>query len=213
MMADFYEILKKAILKGDHEKVVQTVKEALDSGIPAGDILDKGLIPGVQALGELFKDGQVYLPEILIATRAMNRGVDELKPHLSGSSSSKKGTIVLGTVEGDLHDIGKNLVGLMLGSIGFDVIDVGVDVSAGSFISAAREHNANIIALSGLLTTTIPYFSTVIEALKEAGLKGKIKVMIGGAPVSRQYADEIGAEGFAEDCATAVDEAVRLKAL
>jgi len=212
-MAEYFEILSKAVLAGDHKQVVKTVKEALDSGVSATDILDKGLVPGVQALGELFKDGQVYLPEILISTRAMNHGVEELKPHLAGTDIHKKGTVVLGTVEGDLHDIGKNLVGLMLRSNGFEVIDVGVDVSAEAFVSNAREQNANIVAMSGLLTTTIPYFSTVIRAIEEAGMKDKVKVMVGGAPVTRKLADEIGAEGFADDCASAVDEAVRLMEL
>ncbi len=197
----------------DDKKVVQLVKEALAESLPAMDILEKGLVPGVQALGQLFKDGQVYLPEILISTRAMNRGLEELQPHLAGANIHQRGTVVLGTVEGDLHDIGKNLVGLMLGSNGFNIVDAGVDVSADSFASAAKESNADIVAMSGLLTTTITYFPTVIEALEKAGLKNKVKVMIGGAPVSQAYADEIGAEGFAEDCASAVDEASRLMAL
>jgi len=212
-VTDFSKVLPQAVQDGDDKKVVQMVKEALAEGLPAIDILDKGLVPGVQALGQLFKDGQVYLPEILISTRAMNRGLEVLKPHLAGVDIHKKGTVVLGTVEGDLHDIGKNLVGMMLGSNGFNIVDAGVDVSADSFVSAAKESKADIIAMSGLLTTTITYFSTVIEALKEAGLKDKTKVMIGGAPVNRAYADEIGAEGFAEDCASAVDEAARLMAL
>ena len=207
---DFFDVLTKAVLDGDDKQVMQTVKEALNSGLPATDILDKGLVPGVRQLGDLFKDGEVYLPEILISTRAMNRGVEELKPRLAGENISDKGTIVLGTVEGDLHDIGKNLVGLMLGSNGFDVIDLGTDISAEFFISAVQEHEADMIALSGLLTTTITYFPNVIEALDKAGLKNKVKVMIGGVPVTREYADEVGAEGFAEDCASAVDEAVRL---
>ena len=212
-MTEYFGILSKAVLDGDQDQVVSTVKEAMDSGISAIDILDKGLVPGVQALGALFKDGQVYLPEILISTRAMNRGVDLLKPHLSGADMSRKGTVVVGTVEGDLHDIGKNLVAMMLSSNGFEVVDAGVDVNAETFVSKARESNADIIAMSGLLTTTITYFPVVVEALEEAGMKDKVKVMIGGAPVTREFADEIGAEGFAEDCASAVDEADRLMAM
>lgn len=207
------DTISRAVKDGDDKQVVVLVKEALASDMPAIDILEKGLVPGVQALGELFKDGQVYLPEILISTRAMNRGLAELQPNLAGVDIHKKGTVVLGTVEGDLHDIGKNLVGLMLGSNGFNVVDAGVDVSADSFVSAAREHNADIVAMSGLLTTTITYMPTVIDELEKAGLKNKVKVMVGGAPVTRQFADEIGAEGFAEDCASAVDEATRLMAL
>jgi 5-methyltetrahydrofolate--homocysteine methyltransferase len=143
----------------------------------------------------------------------MNRGLEELQPYLIGVDIHQKGTVVLGTVEGDLHDIGKTLVGMMLGSNGFNVIDVGVDVSADSFASAVKESNADIIAMSGLLTTTITYFPAVIEVLEKAGLKNKVKVMIGGAPVTRELADSIGAEGFAEDCTSAVDEATRLMAL
>ncbi len=212
-MTDFSSVLSQAVRQGDDKKVVQMVKAALVEGRPALDILEKGLVPGVQALGQLFKDGQVYLPEILISTRAMNRGLEELQPHLAGADIHQKGTVVLGTVEGDLHDIGKNLVGMMLGSNGFNVVDAGVDVSADSFASAAKESNADIVGMSGLLTTTMTYFPTVIEALEKAGLKNKVKVMIGGAPVNRAYADEIGAEGFAEDCASAVDEAARLRTL
>ncbi len=209
-MTDFSDVLSQAVQDGDDKKVVQLVKEALAEGLPAVEILEKSLVPGVQALGQLFKDGQVYLPEILISTRAMNKGLEELQPHLAGADIHKKGIVVLGTVEGDLHDIGKNLVGMMLGSNGFNVVDAGVDVSADSFASAAKESNADIVAVSGLLTTTITYFPTVIEALEKAGLKNKVKVMIGGAPVTRGLADSIGAEGFAEDCASAVDEAARL---
>ncbi len=209
-MTDFSNVLSQAVQDGDDKKVLQLVKEALVEGLPAMDILEKGLVPGVQALGQLFKDGQVYLPEILISTRAMNKGLEELQPHLTGADIHQKGTVVLGAVEGDLHDIGKNLVGIMLESNGFNVVDAGVDVSANSFVSLAKESNADIVAMSGLLTTTITYFPTVIEALEKAGLKNKVKVMIGGAPVSRAYADEIGAGGFAEDCASAVDEAARL---
>jgi len=212
-VTDFSNVISQAVQDGDDKKVVQLVKEALAERLPAIDILEKGLVPGVRALGKLFKDGQVYLPEILISTRAMNRGLDVLKPHLSGADIHKKGTVVLGTVEGDLHDIGKNLVRMMLDSNGFNVVDAGVDVSADSFVNAVKESKADIIAMSGLLTTTITYFPVVIKALEKAGLKSKVKVMIGGAPVTRAFADEIGAEGFAEDCASAVDEAARLMAL
>ena len=212
-MTNFSSVLSQAVQGGDDKKVVQLVKEALAEGVPAMDILEKGLVPGVQALGQLFKDGQAYIPEILISSRAMNKGLEELQPYLAGVDIHKKGTIVLGTVEGDLHDIGKTLVGMMLGSNGFNIVDLGVDVSADSFVSAAKESNADIVGMSGLLTTTITYFPTVIEALGKAGLKNKVKVMIGGAPVTREFADEIGAEGFAEDCALVVDEAARLMAL
>ena len=211
-MADSLLALAEAVQEGDDKKTVQLVREALDGGTPAVDILENGLVPGVRALGQLFKDGQVYLPEILISTRAMNRGLDVLQPHLAGADIHKKGSVVVGTVEGDLHDIGKNLVAMMLSSNGFNVIDAGVDVTPEAFVAAARENDADIVALSGLLTTTMVNFPRVIEALNAAGLK-KVRVMIGGAPVPRGYADEIGAEGFAEDCASGVDEALRLMAM
>jgi len=212
-MTDFFSGLSQVVLDGDDKKTVQLVKEGLVEGITAMDILEKGLVTGVRALGQLFKDGQVYLPEILISTRAMNKGLEELQPDFAGADIHEIGTEVLGTVEGDLHDIGKNLVGMMLGSNGFNVVDIGVDVSADSFVSAAKESNADIVAMSGLLTTTITYMPRVIEALEKVGLKNKVKVMIGGAPVTCEFADSIGAEGFAEDCASAVDEAARLMAL
>jgi 5-methyltetrahydrofolate--homocysteine methyltransferase len=202
-----------AVQDGDDEKTVELVKEALEKKIPAVDILNNGLVPGLQALSKLFKDGQAYLPEILISARAMNRGVEVIQPYLSAKDVSKKGIVVLGTVEGDVHNIGKDLVGMMLSSNGFDVIDIGVDAPAETFINAVRENKADIVAMSGLLTTTIIYFPVVIKALKDANLKSKVKVMIGGAPVSRSYADEIGAEGFAQDCVSAVDEAARLMKL
>ncbi len=212
-MSDFFSILTNGVRDGDHKLVVKTVKEALSKGISAIDILDKGLVPGMRALGDLARDGTIYLPEILICIRAMNMGVEELKPLLAGTNISKRGTIVIGTASGDIHDIGKNLVKLMLSSNGFEVVDLGVDVSADTFVSAAQEHKAHIVAVSALLTTTITSFPAIVGGLQKAGLKNKVRVMVGGAPVTRTYADQIGAEGFAEDCVSAVDEAARLMAL
>jgi len=207
------DAISRAVESGDDKEATALVKEALAEGMSALDILDKGLVPGIQALGKLFKDGQAYLPEVLISCRAMNAGVRELKPYLGETDVHSKGTIVLGTVEGDLHDIGKNLTKLMLESNGFSVEDLGVDVSAASFVKAACERNADIVGMSALLTITMVYMPEVIKALGEAGLREKVKVLIGGAPITREFADEIGAEGFAEDCASAVDEAARLMGL
>lgn len=209
-MQDQVRALSQAVEGGDDQEAVRLVKELLDSGVPATEILEKGLVPGIQALGKLFKDGQVYLPEILISVRAMDRGVQTLKPHLGDVEIHNKGKVVLGTVEGDLHDIGKNLVRLMLESGGFSVEDIGVDVSADSFVAAVREHQPVIVAMSSLLTLTMTYMPEVVKALETAGLRNKVKVMIGGAPITREFADEIGAEGYADDCVAAVDEAVRL---
>ncbi|HEX77814.1 MAG TPA: cobalamin-binding protein [Dehalococcoidia bacterium] len=209
-MSDYLDTIARAVQSGDEKLVTQTVAEALDAGLAPEEILNKGLIPGIQALGQLFKDGEAYLPEILISTRAMRSGVGKLSPLLAGKAVAKRGTVVVGTIEGDMHDIGKNLVKLMLESNGFEVHDLGVDVPADSFVRAARELNADIVAISALLTTTMVSIPDVVKALEQAGLRNRVKVMIGGAPITRQFADEVGVEGYADDCASAVDEADRL---
>lgn len=210
---DVSTALQTAVLEGDQHETGRLVRVALAAGSPPEEILSEGLIPGMQRLGELFKDGHAFLPEILISVRAMSHGLDELRPHLTGAAASDKGTIVLGTVEGDMHDIGKRLVGMLLAGNGFAVVDLGVDVSAEAFAEAAREHSADVVALSALLTTTTPQFRTVVEALSVAGLGETVKVLVGGAPVTQALAAEVGADGFAPDCVTAVDEAARLVAL
>jgi 5-methyltetrahydrofolate--homocysteine methyltransferase len=202
--------ISTAVSDGDQRQTVHLVKEAIAAGRPAQEILSGGLIPGMQALGVLFKDGHAFLPEILISARAMRLGLDELRPHLSADSVKGRGTVVLGTVAGDLHDIGKSLVGMLLEGNGFTVVDLGVDVAAAAFVEAVRQHNAEIVALSALLTTSTPEFRVVIRSLVEAGLRDNVRVMVGGAPVSSALADEVGADGFAEDCVSAVDEAERL---
>jgi 5-methyltetrahydrofolate--homocysteine methyltransferase len=212
-MPDYLVTIAEGVQSGNQELVTKTVDEALGAGLAPEDILSKGLVPGIQALGKLFKDGQAYLPEILISARAMRSGTEKLKPHLATKDIQKKGTVVVGTVEGDMHDIGKNLVKMMLESNGYEVHDLGADVTADSFAKATREVNADIVAASALLTTTMTMIPDVVAALTEAGLKNKVKVMIGGAPITRQFADEIGVEGYADDCASAVDEADRLMKL
>ena len=212
-MPDYLATIAEGVQSGNQELVTQTVDEALGSGLAPEEILNKGLVPGIQALGKLFKDGQAYLPEILISARAMRSGTEKLKPLLATKDIQKKGTVVVGTVEGDMHDIGKNLVKMMLESNGYEVHDLGADVTADSFAKATREVNADIVAASALLTTTMTMIPDVVAALTEAGLKNKVKVMIGGAPITRQFADEIGVEGYADDCASAVDEADRLMKL
>ena len=212
-MTELLSTIAQGVQDGDDKKVVELVGKALESSIPARDILEKGMVPGIQALGQLFKDGQAYLPEILISCRAMNRGVDVLKPHLANVDIPNKGKVVIGTVEGDMHDIGKNLVKLMLESNGFQVEDLGADVTPEVFVGAVQGTGADIVAMSALLTMTMVEMPGVIRAMEEAGLKNKVKILIGGAPITREYADQIGAEGFAEDCASAVDEAVRLMKL
>jgi len=202
--------ISDAVQNGDDQLVVKLVKEALQHGTPATAILDSGLVPGIQRLGELFQDGEVFLPEVLISCRAMDRGVDEIKPLLSAADVHKKGRIIIGTVEGDLHDIGKNIVRLMLECGGFEVIDLGVDVPVSSFVDAVKTHSPDILAMSALLTITMTNMPEVLAALEKAGLRDRVRVMIGGAPITREYADQSGAEGFAPDCASAVVEAERL---
>jgi len=212
-MPDYLATIAEGVQNGNQELVTQTVDEALGAGIAPGEILSKGLVLGIQALGQLFKDGQAYLPEILISARAMRSGTEKLKPHLATKDIQKKGTVVIGTVEGDMHDIGKNLVKMMLESNGYEVCDLGVDVTPDSFAQATRDANADIVATSALLTTTMIIIPDIAKALEEAGLRNKVKIMIGGAPITRQFADEIGVEGYADDCASAVDEADRLMKL
>jgi len=204
------ETVVAAVRDGDRESAVGGVEAALAAGTPPQTVLDQGLVAGLRQLGELFKDGQAFLPEILISVRAMDAGLGILQPLLAGDTAPTKGTIVIGTVEGDLHDIGKRLVAMLLRGNGYEVVDLGVDVAAHAFVEAAAEHDAGIVALSALLTTTTPQFSHVIAALAEAGVRGRVTVMVGGAPVSRALADEVGADGFADDCVLAVEEAERL---
>jgi len=207
-MADILKSIAENVQSGDDKQVVELVNKALKAKMPALDILEKGLVPGIQALGKCFKEGTAYLPEVLIATRAMNRGVETLKPQLANVKIVSKGNVLIGTVEGDMHDIGKNLVKLMLESNGFTVEDLGADVTADAFVAAARASKPDVVAMSALLTMTMTAMPKVIDGLKKSGLK--VKVMIGGAPITREFATQIGAEGFAEDCVTAVDEATRL---
>jgi len=212
-MPDYLKTVADAVRNGDEKLTVQTVDEALKAGLEAGEILSNGLVPGIQALGQLFKDGQAYLPEILISARAMRSGTEKLRPLLAGTDVPNKGTVVIGTVEGDMHDIGKNLVKMMLESNGYDVHDLGVDVSADAFAAEAKSVNADIVATSALLTTTMTIIPAIAKALETADIKSRVKMMIGGAPITRQFADEIGVEGYADDCASAVDEADRLMKL
>jgi len=209
-MRDKLRTIAHAVAEGDDTKVIALVAEALEERTPASVILQDGLVPGLQALGQRFKDGIVFLPEVLIACRAMNAGVDVLKPHFTLGDRPSRGTVVLGTVEGDMHDIGKNLVKLMLESSGFVVEDLGTDVPREVFVAAARDLQADVVAMSALLTITMTSMSDTVRALEEAGLRDHVKVIIGGAPVTREFAEQIGADGFAEDCVAAVDEAARL---
>jgi len=209
-MTELLNALKEAVIVGNANAAKELTEKALAENIPAKTILDDALIPGMMVVGEKFKNNEYYVPEVLIAARAMYAALDLLRPILSQSDIEPIGTVVIGTVKGDLHDIGKNLVRMMLEGGGFRVIDLGVDVAPEKFIEAIKEHNAQILAMSALLTTTMPSMKVTIDALKEAGLRDKVKVMVGGAPVTQQWADEIGADGYAPDAASAVDKAKEL---
>jgi len=206
-MADL-AAMAEALEKGDRNTVAKLVREALDAHTPPEKILNEGLIVGMESIGRKFKANEVYVPEVLIAARAMAAGMEILEPILVKSGIKPRGKIVLGTVKQDLHDIGKNLVGMMLKGGGYQVIDVGVDVPPEKFVEATKNQGADIVALSALLTTTMPNMKAVVQALKAAGLKAK--TMIGGAPVTQAFADEIGADGYAPDAASAVDLAKSL---
>jgi len=185
------------------KNVTDLVQKALDEGVGVKEVLDAGLIKGMGEIGEKFKKNEVYVPEVLIAARAMNEAMKLLAPKLAEAGVEPIGKVVLGTVKGDLHDIGKNLVGMMFKGAGFEVIDVGIDISAEKFVETAKQNGVKLIGLSALLTTTMPQMKTVVDAAKEAGIEAKI--IIGGAPVTQAYADEIGADGYAPDAASAVD--------
>jgi len=206
-MADL-QAIAEALIRGDRDAVVELTRKALDEGTAPGEILENGLIAGMSVVGERFKNNEVYVPEVLIAARAMRGGMEVLEPLLKESGAEPRGVAVLGTVKGDLHDIGKNLVGMMFQGGGLKVVDCGVDVAPERFVQAAKENSAQIVAMSALLTTTMPQMPEVIKAVKDAGLE--VKTMIGGAPVTQAFADEIGADGYAPDAASAVDKALEL---
>lgn len=201
-MADL-QALADAVIKGDQATAVEITKAALDEGTPPGDVLTKGLLEGMGVVGTRFKANEIYIPEVLISARAMKMAMEILEPKLAEAGVEPAGKCMVGTVAGDLHDIGKNLVVMMLKGAGYEVIDAGIDVSPEKFIELAKEHNPQIIGLSALLTTTMPGMEKAIESIKAAGLG--TKVVIGGAPVTQDYADKIGADGYAADAASAVD--------
>ncbi|MDO4740815.1 MAG: corrinoid protein [Eubacteriales bacterium] len=199
-----------AVKAGRAKIVKQLVNEAVAEGQSAEVLLNEGLIVGMNELGEMFKNNEVYVPEVLVAARAMKAGTEILKPLLAAENVQSRGVVAIGTVKGDLHDIGKNLVGMMLEGRGFTVVDLGVDVTPEMYIDAVQNKGAQLIGISALLTTTMPNIGATIEAFAAAGLRDKVKVMIGGAPVTQSFADEVGADGYSPDAASAADLAVRL---
>ncbi|MCG6931510.1 MAG: corrinoid protein [Desulfofustis sp.] len=209
-MSNHLEIIKEAIIGGKHKDVEELVRSALDDGVSANAIVNEAMIPGMDVVGKKFSNNEIFVPEMLVAAVTMNKGLDILKPILKQSGSKSKGTIVMCTVKGDLHDIGKNLVIMMLEGAGFDVIDVGVDTSVDKLIDAVKQIKPDVLGLSALLTTTLPEMAKVIQSLEANGMRGEVKVMIGGAPVDAAYSEKIGADGYGRDAAQAVEVARRL---
>ena len=207
---DPFALLRSEVLRGDHEKLKIDVQAMLDGGYAARDILNQGMLSAMEVLGEKFTDGTVFIPEVLLAARALNEALVVLEPHLAGDAVEAPAKILIGTVRGDLHDIGKNMVVTMLKGVGMDVVDLGINVKVEDFVSRVVQEKPDILGLSALLTTTMPQIRSVLNALTEAGLREKIKVMIGGAPVNQKFADDVGADGYAHDAGAAVTLAKRL---
>jgi 5-methyltetrahydrofolate--homocysteine methyltransferase len=205
-----FEDISGEVVKGQADSVKKLAQKALSQDASAEDILNNGLVEGMNIVGEKFKNNEFFIPEVLVSARAMNAGLDVLKPFLAEANVKPKGKVVIGTVKGDLHDIGKNIVGMMLQGAGFEIVDLGADVPKEKFFEFIKKEQADVIGMSALLTTTMIYMKEVIQGLKETGLKGKVKVMVGGAPVTQAYADQIGADGYAADAASAVDLTKRL---
>ena len=205
-MPALLEELANRLCHGDAKGVVSLTQQAVDSGLAVQEILNQGLLVGMEEVGRGFKEGNLFIPEIIVAARAMHAGVEVLRPHLTAGALSTAGVVVLGTVKGDLHDIGKKIVGIMLRGAGFEVVDLGFDVPCERFVKEVSERRPDILGLSALLSTTMPMMKNVIAALEAAGLRRAVKVLVGGAPVTRKWAEEIGADGYAPDAVTAVEK-------
>lgn len=210
MPNDILKSIQTVLTKGDKNGVVKLTKEALDKGLSVKTILEDGLIKSMNAIGEKFKANEIFIPEVLIAAKAMHAGIAILEPHFTACGIKPAGKVVIGTVKGDLHDIGKNIVSMMLKGACFEVVDLGIDVPPGKFLEIVKTNSPDIIAMSSLLTTSMGAMKDTIKVLKESGLRDKVKIMIGGAPVTQIFADSIGADSYAKDAATAVDKAKEL---
>ena len=206
-MAD-YEAIANGVIAGDEAKVVELTRKAVDEGVKPLQIIDEGLMSGMGVVGQRFKADEMFIPEVIMSAKAMSAGMEIVKPLIVGDESASKGKVLLGTVKGDLHEIGKKLVGMMMESAGMEVEDLGIDVSAEAFAKAVKERKPDVLGMSALLTTTMLAMKDTIETLKEEGLAAKVKTMVGGAPVSSDFADEIGADGWAADAVSAKDMAV-----
>ena len=197
-----FEDIQDALLEGNKDEVERLVRQAVEAGTPAARILDEGLVAGMDRLGEMFKNNEIFIPEVLVASRAMQAGLVKLEPLLVKENVQPRGLVAIGTVKGDLHDIGKNLVAIMLRGAGYRIVDLGTDASPEKFVAAARDNGVHVVGLSALLTTTMVHMKSIIDALRSAGLT--MPVVVGGAPLTQDFADRIGAQGYAPDAASAV---------
>jgi corrinoid protein of di/trimethylamine methyltransferase len=212
MTEQLLRAMRQSVIDGDAAAASALAEQALASGVPPLEAIDNGLVPGLSYVGEQFGLGELFLPDMMLAARAMQRGLAVLEPELTRQAATRHvlGRVVIGTVRGDIHEIGKNLVGMMLATAGFEVHDLGVDVAPERFVEAAQEHDADLVGISALLTTTMAGQRTVVEAIEAAGLRSRVKVIVGGAPASAQWASEIGADGYSEDAIGAVGLARQL---
>jgi corrinoid protein of di/trimethylamine methyltransferase len=211
-MEELLEKIAKELITGNEAEVKRLAQEALDKGANAREIIDNGLLAGMDVVGKRFKVGDMFIPEVLLCARCMHGAMDILKPFLAEGDVASVGTVVIGTVEGDLHDIGKNLVAMMLQGAGFEVIDLGTNIKPQDFVEAVKEHNPDIIGMSALLTTTMPKMEKTIEALTEAGIRDQVKIMAGGAPVTQDFVDKIGGDAYGANAASASEKAKALVA-
>ena len=211
-MSELLEKMAKELIAGNEAEVKRLAQEAIDGGAAARDVLDNGLLAGMDVVGKRFKAGDMFIPEVLLCARTMHGAMEILKPFLSEGDQAGAGTFVIGTVEGDLHDIGKNLVAMMLQGAGFKVIDLGTNIKPQAFVDAVKEHKPQILGMSALLTTTMPKMEETIQALKEAGVRDQVKIMAGGAPVTQDFIDKIGADAYGANAAAASEKAKALLA-
>jgi len=211
-MDELDEKMAQELIKGNEADVRKLTQEALDKGATAREVLDQGLLAGMDVVGKRFKAGDMFIPEVLLCARTMHGAMDILKPLLSEADAAGSGKVIIGTVEGDLHDIGKNLVGMMLEGAGFKVVDLGVNIKPQEFVDAVKEHKPDIVGMSALLTTTMPKMEETITALKEAGIRDQVKIMAGGAPVTQDFIDKIGADAYGANAASASENAKALVA-
>ena len=209
-MSELLGKMAESLIAGKIDEVVNLTKEALDGGAAPVDILDQGLLGGMDVVGQRFKAEEMFIPEVLRCAKCMHGAMEILRPLLAETGAEPIGTLIIGTVKGDLHDIGKNLVGMMFEGAGFDVVDIGIDKEPQVFVDAIKEHNAKLIGMSALLTTTMPKMGETINAIKEAGIRDQVKILVGGAPITAAFAEEIGADGYASNAASAVDKGKEL---